>query len=104
VAASIYRYKAPVLRLPAAEQELLLAAIPGKTDAELSAELGLSVEATKKRWRSVFDRVMQYQPEIVSPATAETEGRGPQKRHRVIAYVRNHPEELRPYAWRAGDR
>ena len=29
---------------------------------------------------------------------AEGDGRGPQKRHRVVAYVRSHPEELRPYA------
>lgn len=104
VAASIYRYKAPVLRLRPAEQELLLAAIGGKTDAELSAELGLRVEATKRRWLSVFDRVAQYKPEILSASDAEGEGRGRQKRHRIVAYVRDHPEELRPYAWRVTKR
>jgi hypothetical protein len=102
VAASIYRYQVPVLRLRPAEQELLTAALSGKTDAELSSDLGLSVEATKKRWLSIFDRVAQYKPEILSSADAESEGRGPQKRHRIVAYVRSHPEELRPYAWRSG--
>lgn len=101
VAASIYRYRSPILRLRPAEQELLIAALKGKTDAELSAELGLSVEAIKKRWLSIFDRVGQYAPEILSPTEIEGEGRGPQKRHRVVAYIRNHPEELRPYAWHA---
>ena len=98
VAASIYRYHAPVLRLRPAEQQLLTAALSGQTDAELSEELGLSIEATKKRWLSIFGRVGQYRPEILSPSE-EGDRRGPQKRHRIVAYVRKHPEELRPYAW-----
>jgi hypothetical protein len=98
VAASIYRYRAPVLRLRPAEQKLLAAALSGKTDAELSAELGLSIEAIKKRWLSVFERVDQFKPEILSQAEADNDARGPQKRHRVVAYVRSHPEELRPYS------
>lgn len=97
-AAALYRYRAPVLRLRPAEQALLEAALSGKTDAELSAQLGLSLEATKKRWLSVFDRVGQFKPEILSDERPEGDARGPQKRHRVVAYVRSHPEELRPYA------
>jgi hypothetical protein len=99
VAASLYRYRAPVLRLRPAEQKLLLAAIGGKTDAELCREIGLSIEAIKKRWLSVFARIEQFKPEILSVASGEGDGRGPQKRHRVLAYIRAHPEELRPFAW-----
>jgi hypothetical protein len=98
VAASIYRYRAPVLRLRPAEQALLAAALTGETDAELSAHLGLSLEATKKRWLSVFERVGQFKPEILSESRADSDSRGPQKRHRVVAYVRSHPEELRPFS------
>lgn len=98
VAASIYRYRAPELRLRPAEQQLMAAALSGKTDVELSEQLGLTVEATKKRWLSIFDRVAQYKPEILS-LEEEGERRGLQKRHRIVAYVRSHPEELRPYAW-----
>lgn len=98
-AASIYRYRAPVLRLRPAEQALLAAALTGRTDAELSAHLGLSLEATKKRWQSVFARVGQFKPEILSDSRPDGgDARGPQKRHRVVAYVRSHPEELRPYS------
>lgn len=104
VAASIFRYEAPVLRLRPAEQELLGAALSGQTDAELSSDLGLSVEATKKRWLSIFDRVAQYKPEILNQGDIDSGERGPQKRHRVIAYVRAHPEELRPFAWDAKKR
>ena len=68
-------------------------------DAELSADLGLSIEAIKKRWMSIFDRVDQFKPDILSPSDADSDGRGPQKRHRVVAYIRTHPEELRPFSW-----
>jgi hypothetical protein len=99
VAAALYRYQPPVLRLRPAEQTLLAAALVGKTDAELSVDLGLSIEAIKKRWMSIFDRVDQFKPEILSPSDADSDGRGPQKRHRVVAYIRTHPEELRPFSW-----
>lgn len=99
VAARMYRYQPPVLRLRPAEQRLLARALSGKTDAELSADLGLSIEAVKKRWISVFERVEAFRPEILNPSDAPGDGRGPQKRHRVVAYVRTHPEELRPFAW-----
>jgi hypothetical protein len=102
VAAGMYRYQAPVLRLRPAEQKLLSAAVSGKTDAELSAELGLSVEAAKKRWLSIFARVDQFKPDILIQTGVEGERRGPQKRHRVLAYIRTHPEELRPFAWGPG--
>ncbi len=101
VAAAIYRYQPPVLRLRPAEQNLLGTALSGQTDAELSADLGLSVEATKKRWQSIFARIDQFKPEILNQAGADGDGRGPQKRHRVLAYIRTHPEELRPYSWDA---
>jgi hypothetical protein len=98
-AATIYRYRPPVLRLRPAEQELLAAALSGKTDAELSADLGLSVEATKKRWLSIFERVDRFKREILTQTEADRDGRGPQKRHRIVAYIRTHPEELRPFSW-----
>lgn len=100
VAAKMYRYQAPVLRLRPAEQGLLAAALAGQTDAELSADLGVSIEAIKKRWMSIFDRIDQFKPEILGHTDAFGDSRGPQKRHRVVAYVRTHPEELRPFSWR----
>jgi hypothetical protein len=99
VAATMYRYQPPVLRLRPAEQKLLTAALSGRTDAELSSDLALSIEAIKKRWMSIFDRIDEFKPEILSRDEAESDGRGPQKRHRVVAYIRAHPEELRPFSW-----
>jgi hypothetical protein len=99
VAAALYRYQTPELHLRPAEQNLLTAALVGKTDAELSDELGLSIEAIKKRWMSIFDRIDEFKPEILRRTDVDSDGRGPQKRHRVVAYIRNHPEELRPFLW-----
>ncbi len=110
VAARVYRYQPPVLRLRQAEQTLLTAALNGNTDAALGTQLGISVEAVKKRWMSIFARVEQFKPEILidndvhAGINPDNTHRGPQKRHRVVAYVRMHPEELRPYAWQAAER
>jgi DNA-binding CsgD family transcriptional regulator len=99
VATRMYRYQVPVLHLSPAEQALLAAALDGKTDAELSADLGLSIESVKKRWLSIFGRVEEFRPEILTSTDGDGTRRGPQKRHRVVAYIRAHLEELRPYAW-----
>ena len=93
-----------VLGLRSTDQELLLAALKGFTDPELASELGLTEEAVKRRWAALFSRVEESMPELFSSLRARSctqsssQQRGPQKRHRILAYVRDHPEELRPYA------
>jgi len=39
----------------------LLAAINGLTDGELSLKLGITLNAVKKRWISIFDRTIEAQ-------------------------------------------
>jgi hypothetical protein len=97
----IFSFREPVLRLRDSDRQLLLAALEGTTDDELAAALGVKSSAVKARWRSTFARVADAMPELLSDAS-DHEGRGPQKRHRVLAYVRSHPEELRPYDWSHG--
>ena len=96
----IFSYREPMLRLRDSDQQLLLAALRGATDSELANELGVTFSAVKARWRSVFVRIAETMPDLVTEAD-DHEGRGLQKRHRVLAYVRNHMEELRPYDWKA---
>ena len=95
----VFQYREPVLRLREADQQLLAAALNGATDEELGAELGLTVFAVKARWRSAFSRIAGIRPGLVEDVNG-LGGRGGQKRHRVVAYLREHPEELRPYAWK----
>jgi hypothetical protein len=96
---TIFSYREPKLRLRESDQRLLLAAIAGGTDADLVDQLRVSRAAIKARWRSTFARIMETMPDLVQ-GSAESNRRGLQKRHLVLAYVRSHPEELRPYDWK----
>ena len=100
VASILFAYQEPVLGLGDHAQELLLAALAGGTDAELAGALGLSVAAVKKRWQAVFTHVERTNGHLLSRgepvAAVESAARGLQKRHLLLAYVREHPEELRP--------
>jgi hypothetical protein len=94
VGAAMFMFDAPVLGLTTAEQALLNAALSGATDTDLARFLGVSLSAIKARWRSIFARFSERAPDYES---AERDGRGPQKRHHVLRYLRDHPEELRPF-------
>ena len=89
----------PVLRLRRSDQELLAAAMNGSTDMELSKELGLKLPTLKKRWAAVFNRVAIAKPDLLPGHDdhLDRQARGRQKKHRLLAYVREHPQELRPF-------
>jgi DNA-binding CsgD family transcriptional regulator len=101
VAAPLFQYREPVLHLRDTEKQLLAEAINGETDQELAARMNLSLPSIKKRWASLFDRIADTRPDLLPDADQRGwhESRGPQKRHRILAYVRSHPEELRPFRW-----
>jgi hypothetical protein len=94
----LFRFREPALRLRESDQQLLMAALRGATDQELASGLGFTLSAVKARWRSTIARVEETMPDLVRDV-ANHEGRGAQKRHRVLAYVRSHLEELRPFDW-----
>ena len=77
------------------EQELLELALEGSDDASAAKSLFVTAAAIKRRWENIFRRVAAIRPDL-SPFDGEGR-RGIQKRQRVIAHVRNHPEELRPF-------
>jgi hypothetical protein len=89
----------PVLGLRISDQELLAAALKGSTDLELSEELGLKLPTLKKRWAAVFNRVELAKPDLLPGIDdhLDRQARGRQKKHRLLAFVREHPEELRPF-------
>ena len=96
---SLFLYAPPRFSFRRSEQRLLFLALDGGTDKELADELGISLSAVKKTWRMIYDRVAACQPELIpsnSQADAWTQDRGKQKKQRLLAYLREHPEELRP--------
>ena len=95
---ALFRYVEPVLRLRDADQQVLLAALSGLTDEELSSKLSISLTGVKKRWLSIFERTIDVRPDLFPTVDIQKDGqkRGRQKRHHVLAYMRRHPEELGP--------
>jgi hypothetical protein len=106
IASMLFHYHEPLLGLRPSDQRLLLAALDGMTDHELSDRLGLHLGTIKKRWIALFDRVADAQPGLLPEMNGQNNDhrRGPQKRHHVLAYVREHPEELRPFEIHAARR
>jgi hypothetical protein len=99
LASVLFLHKQPVLLLRESDQELLRAALRGLTDEELSHRLNLGLAAVKRRWLSLFEWISEIRPDLLPDASEESDkrSRGRQKRHSILAYVRAHPEELRPY-------
>ncbi len=100
---TLFNYSPPRFGFSRGEQQLLLAALKSfhGTDQELAGALRLSVATIKKMWVSIYRRMADSEPELI-PDSALTESgaseRGREKRRSVLAYVREHPEELRPHS------
>ena len=93
----LFQYREPVLHFRSVEQDLLNAALDGLTDEELAKALRLKLPTVKKRWASILNRVSFVKPELLPESDNGDSGiRGRQRRHHLLAYLREHPEELRP--------
>ncbi len=100
-AGAIFDYQRPLFGLNRSEQRLLSRALPGATDEQLADVLGTSLPAVKKMWVSIYRRVQVSLPELISdplPSNIPAGARGKEKRRHLLAYLREHPEELRPIA------
>jgi len=102
---SLFHHEPPRIVFSGSEQRLLLAALRGGTDEELSDELTISLSAVKKAWISIYDRAAMRLPKSIlgnGNGCERGEGeRGKQKKQRLLGYLREHPEELRPYSRRS---
>jgi hypothetical protein len=78
----------------------LTAALPGwRTDEELCRDLNTTVPAVKSTWRTIFTRAASRLPDVFEVTTqvdALSGQRGKERRRLLLAYLRDHPEELRP--------
>lgn len=93
-----FQFTPPRFGFTPAERRLLRLAVTQLTDEQIGDELGLSPHAIKKHWRTVHDRAVDAMPQLFGCAAWAEGTRGPEKRRTLLQYLRQHPEELRPYA------
>lgn len=74
------------------EQELLELALLDHSDREAAADLSLSTEAVKKRWRSIYGKVSRLEPALLSPELS-----GADQRRALLQMLRHNLQEIRPY-------
>jgi hypothetical protein len=74
------------------EQRLLEHALLDASDEEAAQELHVSKDGIKKRWRSIYAKVDNADPELLSSIIS-----GTARRRTIVHYLRQHLEELRPY-------
>jgi hypothetical protein len=96
--AHMFAYDPPRCAFTRAEQQVLIGAADGLTDAKISQLLGVSLNAITTRWRSIYARLVQCAPAVMCFEEGANGGRGEEKRRKAVAFVSEHPEELRPYA------
>lgn len=98
---TLFKYYPPRFGFSRSEQKLLESALEGDrgTDQQLAEHLGVSLTTVKKMWLSIYRRVAEHDPDAI-PGFPRTEmdssQRGKEKRRLILAYLRDHPEELRP--------
>jgi hypothetical protein len=120
---ALFDYHAPILGFSRSEQRLLSDAVSGATDEQLATTMRISLPTIKKMWVSIYNRVEDRLPALIAdPHARATEtiasfsqgrivdraglgslrsdpsasSRGREKRRGLLAYLREHPEELRP--------
>jgi DNA-binding CsgD family transcriptional regulator len=101
----LFAYRKPEMGFPRSEQRLLSAALEGGTDQELAERLGISLSAVKKMWASAYHRIESRRASILKFERKENANgdRGREKKHKLLVYLRDHPEELRPYSMKLLD-
>lgn len=95
----LFNYSAPQVLYSNAERRLLDLAVDGLSDSEIATELDVSANTIKQTWRSVYERTLRKVPLALGAAgQSPLDGvRGQEKRRHLLAYLRDHPQELRPH-------
>jgi len=96
----VFDHQPPLFRLSATQRHLLRLALYEDHDEAITRALGVSVHGLKKLWRGIYERIADVAPDFFGDAASGDEDgkRGPEKRRQVLAYVRQRPEELRPWS------
>jgi hypothetical protein len=96
----LLEHRKPKIGFTRSEQRLLTVALQGGTDQELFGQLGISLSAVKKVWAAIYFRVESHKLfDLRLELDERIDGdRGKEKRRKLLVYLREHPEELKPYS------
>ncbi|HEU0209822.1 MAG TPA: hypothetical protein VFQ78_12700 [Candidatus Udaeobacter sp.] len=97
----LFIYTPPRFGFTRSQQVLLRQALVGETCEQLATSLSVSPWTVKKRWHAIYERVADVDEELLPPAIAygaRVASRGAERRRHLLNYLRQHLEELRPYA------
>jgi DNA-binding CsgD family transcriptional regulator len=79
-------------------QRMLERAMLNQSDSDVAHALGISIDAVKKTWRSIYQRVDDIAPKLLNGGLylVQSGHRSAERRRHLLEYLRTHPEELRP--------
>ncbi|CTQ61665.1 MAG: sigma-70 family RNA polymerase sigma factor [Roseibium album] len=98
IAKSLLYCQSPKFQLVLQEQKLVHHALEGLTDVEIAEAIGVSRDRVRQIWQRIYAHLEDVDPEFFSSVASPVEGmkRGGERRRVSVAYLRSHPEELRP--------
>lgn len=85
-------YIPPRFRLTSGQKQQIILASSGLSDSEIAERTGRSVEAVNRMWSRIYERVDDVMVPLLSASPL-----GNNKRQKLLSYIANHPEEIRPY-------
>jgi DNA-binding CsgD family transcriptional regulator len=83
---SLFIHQPPQFGLRPSEQRLLTTALEGGTDEELAEDLGISLSAVKKAWRTIYQRIAGSQPALIPDELTDQRGGEARKGEKAAAY------------------
>jgi DNA-binding CsgD family transcriptional regulator len=98
ITAQIFAHAPPIIRFSPAQRALLELAGEGLTDEDIGAALGISINTVKRTWKLIYERVEERAPQVIGLRQAgAAHVRGAERRRHLMAYLKQHPQELRPH-------
>ena len=94
----MFLFREPVLDLSDGQKAVLELALEGYNDNDIARFLSITGNAVRMRWRGIYEKMQAVLPGIFREDGAEDEtARGYEKRRQAVNYIREHPEEIRPW-------
>ncbi len=91
--ARLLQYRTPLFHFPPGARELLRFALQGLTDVQLVSARSISSKSIASTWTRIYRIVEEVMPNLLPSGLIGK----PDRRLALMAYLRNHPEELWPY-------